>query len=175
VSALLGHALAFTGATSPIDVGQAIAIQRLDSQNAWVTRTVAADGTFSVPWQTNYAGHVTLRTVIEQAANATQAGQSSSPTLEITVYRPGIATFYGKGFFGQKTACGGILRRSTIGVASRTLKCGTQVQIYYGGRTIVVPVIDRGPYANNATWDLTQATAKALGIVGTETVGAVRV
>jgi rare lipoprotein A (peptidoglycan hydrolase) len=34
-------------------------------------------------------------------------------------------------------------------------------------------VIDRGPYANNASWDLTQATAEALGITGTETIGAI--
>jgi rare lipoprotein A (peptidoglycan hydrolase) len=47
------------------------------------------------------------------------------------------------------------------------------VALYYQGRTMVVPVIDRGPYANNADWDLTDATARALGIDGTATVGAV--
>jgi hypothetical protein len=36
-----------------------------------------------------------------------------------------------------------------------------------------VPVIDRGPYANGADWDLTEATDKALGIPGTATIGAV--
>ena len=36
-----------------------------------------------------------------------------------------------------------------------------------------MPVIDRGPYANDADWDLTSATAAALGINGTETIGAV--
>ena len=175
VSALLGRALAFTGLTAPTNAGDTVAVQRLDAQNDWATvasGTVADDGAFYVPWRTNYAGRVTLRTVLDQAANASQAIGQTSPTLLVTVYRPGIATYYGKGFFGQKTACGGILRRSTLGVASRTLKCGTPVQIFYGGRTIVVPVIDRGPYANNATWDLTQATAKALGMTGTETVGA---
>jgi hypothetical protein len=34
-------------------------------------------------------------------------------------------------------------------------------------------VIDRGPYANHADWDLTTATATALGIDGTATIGAV--
>jgi rare lipoprotein A len=114
---------------------------------------------------------VTLRTVLEQAASTTQTGQAS-PTLQINIYRPAIATYYGKGFFGRKTACGMILKRATLGVASRSLKCGTPVQIYYGGRSIVVPVIDRGPYANHASWDLTEATAQALGITGTEVVGA---
>jgi rare lipoprotein A (peptidoglycan hydrolase) len=60
-----------------------------------------------------------------------------------------------------------------IGVANRTLKCGTPVAIYYHGRTMIVPVIDRGPYANHADWDLTEATAKAMRIDGTATIGAV--
>ena len=45
--------------------------------------------------------------------------------------------------------------------------------VYYHGRTLVVPVIDRGPYANGADWDLTVATGKALGIEGTAQIGAV--
>jgi rare lipoprotein A len=87
------------------------------------------------------------------------------------VYRKSLATQYGQGFFGQKTACGQVLRRTTLGVANRTLKCGTPVAVYYRGQMIVVPVIDRGPYANNADWDLTQATAAALGISGTAKIG----
>jgi len=175
VSALLGRHLAFTGTTLPAVQGTTVVVQRLDPQAGWVSvasGSVAVDGAFSVRWRTNHAGRMTVRTVLERMANSSQAG-ATPPTLEITVYRPAIATYYGKGFFGQKTACGQILRRSTLGVASRTLKCGTPVQIYYGGRTIVVPVIDRGPFANDARWDLTQATAHALGITGTETIGAV--
>ena len=45
--------------------------------------------------------------------------------------------------------------------------------IYFQGRTLVVPVIDRGPYANGADWDLTVATGKALGISGTAQIDAV--
>jgi rare lipoprotein A (peptidoglycan hydrolase) len=75
--------------------------------------------------------------------------------------------------WGNKTACGKVLKRSTLGLANRTLPCGTPVAVYWHGRTIVVPVIDRGPYANGADWDLTVATSNALGMSGTETVGAV--
>ena len=66
-----------------------------------------------------------------------------------------------------------VLRRATLGVANRTLRCGDKVALYYRGRTLIVPVIDRGPYANGADWDLTEATDKALGIPGTATIGAV--
>jgi rare lipoprotein A len=89
------------------------------------------------------------------------------------VYRPSGATLYGPGFYGHKTACGQTLRRRTLGLANRTLPCGTQVAIYYHGRTISVPVIDRGPYRTGYDWDLTMATARALGIPGTVTIGAV--
>jgi rare lipoprotein A (peptidoglycan hydrolase) len=57
-----------------------------------------------------------------------------------------------------------VLRRSTQGVAHRRLPCGTQVTIYYRGRLKQVEVIDRGPYGGHADWDLTQATARDLGI-----------
>jgi rare lipoprotein A (peptidoglycan hydrolase) len=65
-----------------------------------------------------------------------------------------------------------VLKKPTLGVANRKLPCGTQVAIYYRGKTVVVPVIDRGPYANNANWDLTMATGRALGMNSTATVGA---
>ena len=57
-------------------------------------------------------------------------------------------------------------------MANRTLPCGTEVQLYWKGSVITVPVIDRGPYAHNANWDLTMATARALGMEGTGVVGA---
>ena len=41
------------------------------------------------------------------------------------------------------------------------------------GRMIVVPVIDRGPYANSADWDLTEATAQKLATPGIANIGAV--
>ena len=47
------------------------------------------------------------------------------------------------------------------------------MQIAYKDRTIVVPVIDRGPYANNADWDLTQEAAEQLGMSGTSRIGAI--
>ncbi|MGH2985366.1 MAG: septal ring lytic transglycosylase RlpA family protein [Solirubrobacterales bacterium] len=72
------------------------------------------------------------------------------------------ATWYGPGFWGNETACGKTLKRETMGVAHKTLPCGSQVVFRYGGRYVRTRVIDRGPYANGAKWDLTQATAEAL-------------
>jgi rare lipoprotein A (peptidoglycan hydrolase) len=84
-------------------------------------------------------------------------------------HRTAIATWFGPGFYGQKTACGQTLTPAVIGVAHRTLPCGTLVKVVYNGHALTVPVLDRGPYSHiGADWDLTSGAAQALGI--TETV-----
>ena len=81
-----------------------------------------------------------------------------------------LATWYGPGFWGNKTACGQTLRRTTVGVAHRRLPCGTKVTIAYKGNQITTEVIDRGPYANDANWDLTQAAAREVGFTATDDI-----
>ena len=63
-------------------------------------------------------------------------------------------------------ACGGTLKPEQLGVAHKTLPCGTRVTFRYGGKAIRVPVIDRGPYIAGREWDFTGATAAALGFPG---------
>ncbi|HEY1591555.1 MAG TPA: RlpA-like double-psi beta-barrel domain-containing protein [Solirubrobacteraceae bacterium] len=63
-------------------------------------------------------------------------------------------------------ACGGVLHVPQLGVANKTLPCGTQILFLYNGRAIKVPVIDRGPYIAGREWDLTGATAEALKFPG---------
>jgi rare lipoprotein A len=71
-----------------------------------------------------------------------------------------VASYYF--LYGNTTACGEVLTSSTLGVANKTLPCGTEVTIFYHGRTLTVPVIDRGPYVDGRDFDLTGATATAL-------------
>jgi len=61
-----------------------------------------------------------------------------------------IVTWYGPGFYGNRTACGLRYTRTIIGVAHRTLPCGTLIEFRWHGMTAVAPVIDRGPYASAA-------------------------
>jgi hypothetical protein len=71
--------------------------------------------------------------------------------------------------FGLPIACpvnNGILHRNDLGVANKTLPCGTMVTFRYGGKGIRVPVIDRGPYIEGREWDFTGATAVALDFPG---------
>jgi rare lipoprotein A (peptidoglycan hydrolase) len=75
-----------------------------------------------------------------------------------------VATWFGPGFYGRQTACGQVLTPHVVGVAHRTLPCGTLVRITYKGRSVVVPVLDRGPYSRLAEWDLTAGAAQALEV-----------
>ena len=81
------------------------------------------------------------------------------------------ATWYGPGLYGNGTACGQTLRPGTIGVAHRTLPCGTTVKINYHGHSLVTKVIDRGPYTPGNDFDLTNGARLALDFEG---VGQVR-
>jgi rare lipoprotein A len=83
-----------------------------------------------------------------------------------------VATWYGPGFFGERTACGKRLGRKTIGVAHRHLPCGTRVTLKYRGRYVRARVIDRGPYTRGVRWDLTQRTARKLHLTTTDTIRA---
>lgn len=74
-------------------------------------------------------------------------------------------SWYGPGLYGQHTACGQVLTATLLGVANRTLPCGTTITFRNpaNGRTITVPVVDRGPYVDGRNWDLTYATCHYLG------------
>lgn len=72
-----------------------------------------------------------------------------------------LATWYGPGFFGNRTACGKTLTPRTWGIAHRTLPCNTLVTLVHRGRKVSVRVIDRGPYSG-ATVDLTSRTKEFL-------------
>jgi rare lipoprotein A (peptidoglycan hydrolase) len=117
----------------------------------------------AVPAQAATGGASTL------ASAQANAGQG----LAFTPLRWAGATWYGPGLYGNHTACGQVLRSHTLGVAHRSLPCGTAVKFVYRGRAVVTRVIDRGPYTHGNAWDLTYAAARALRFdrVGADRVG----
>ena len=174
-SAFVRSGVSVTGSVPAADAGDAIEIDQLGTapEASWVPVAVlraAWNGSFAATWHTGRAGELTIRAVL--TGNQGSSAAASPPVVSVTVYRRSTATLYGPGFYGHRTACGVVLRRRTIGVANRTLPCGTEVQVYYKGNVVTVPVIDRGPYAHNANWDLTMATGRALGMLGTAVIGA---
>jgi rare lipoprotein A len=84
----------------------------------------------------------------------------------LNVYRWAQASWYGPGFYGRRTGCGGTLGYSQLGVANKSLPCGTKVTLRHNGHRVRVPVIDRGPYSGTREYDLTAATARKLHFHG---------
>jgi rare lipoprotein A (peptidoglycan hydrolase) len=125
------------------------------------------DGGFKVRWRAPRAGVYGARAAVSGTASAAAA---SSHAARINVYRSAAASYYGPGLYGGGMACGGTLQPGTLGVANKTLPCGTHLTLRYGRRSITVQVVDRGPYAGNREFDLTAATKARLGFPSTGTV-----
>ena len=70
-------------------------------------------------------------------------------------WRTTQVSWYGPGVYGQRTACGEAMTTTLVGVAHRTLPCGTLVQFRWNGRLVNARVVDRGPYVSGRLWDLT--------------------
>lgn len=96
--------------------------------------------------------------VIEVAVAGLEVAPTAAPE-DATV----VASWYGPGFYGNRTACGSLFTPEIFGVAHLTLPCGTTLVLTYGDRSVTVAVIDRGPYVAGRALDLSNATKLALG------------
>jgi len=164
---LIGRDYAFIGATMPRAAGRRILIEAFRS-GRWVEvahTTTDNDGYFLRRVWPHQLGRVALRVRAAgvPVSRTTLAGRIA------TVYHQVVASWYGPGGI---TACGETLGAATLGVANRTLPCGTMVTLRLGTRTLRVPVIDRGPYVVGRTYDLTYATRNALGASDVATIWA---
>jgi rare lipoprotein A len=174
---ILGRTLHIKGTMVHGEAGREVVVQRQEKGGEWVptaTTTTTEGGAFDAAWTTDHIGRFPLRAFPAPTAGASAAAAPATGETPVTVYRQSVATFFGPGFFGKRTACGQTLRKATLGVAHRKLRCGTLVDLYHKGRSVTVPVIDRGPFRKGTTWDLTAATADLLRFTGTGRIGALR-
>jgi rare lipoprotein A (peptidoglycan hydrolase) len=79
------------------------------------------------------------------------------------------ASWYGPGFYGNRTACGTTLTTGSMIVANKTMACGTRLHVCYA-RCVTAIVGDRGPYVAGREFDLAGATARAVGLSGVGTI-----
>jgi rare lipoprotein A (peptidoglycan hydrolase) len=121
-----------------------------------------------------YRMRVRLVGPVAADAAATVKPSSIHTRGKVTVYRQSVASWYGPGFIGGRTACGGTLSAGTMGVANKTLPCGARVTFRYGGHTVRARVVDRGPYVAGREWDLTPAVKARLHFPSTGTVWSTR-
>ncbi|MBN1529626.1 MAG: hypothetical protein JW895_11230 [Thermoleophilaceae bacterium] len=158
------------GRLQPGYAGRRVRLQ-LATGHGWrtVDRTrTGRGGRYRAVWRAGGSGRYRLR--MKFAGDRSNSAVSRTFQGRVYVYRPSFASWYGPGLYGNGTACGGTLGAGTLGVAHRSLPCGTKVTIRYGGRSVTVPVIDRGPFVGGREWDLTGATKTRLGFGSTGTV-----
>jgi rare lipoprotein A len=131
-----------------------------------------AGGRFRASWRPARTGSYRLR--VRFKGDRFNAAASRSFGGRVHVYRPSRASWYGPGLYGNALACGGSLSAGKLGVANKSLRCGTRVTLRYRGRSVTVPVIDRGPFSGSREWDLTAATKARLHFPDTGVVWTTR-
>ncbi len=159
LNVLDGHQATVTGTLRPGLAGRVVMLQALVSHR-W--RTVARTRTRSTgSFRLRYFPHRTGSEQVRLRFAGDPFDFDANRRLGwLNVYRLAEASWYGG---GGSMACGGSLTSSTMGVANKTLPCGTLVTLRYGGHSVRVPVVDRGPYVAGREFDLTEATKQALG------------
>ncbi len=160
-----GHRTGVKGRIAP--GGRRLVVLQAGRAGRWTTIARARahrDGRFALRFRAR-AGSVKLRVRVR---GDRLNGAATRRVGRVSGLRPTLASWYG--IYGGALACGGSLGYSQLGVAHKTLPCGTRVTIRFRGRQVVVPVIDRGPYVGGREFDLTGATARALRFDGVGTV-----
>jgi rare lipoprotein A len=159
LNVVAGRRALVSGRIAGASAGSTVTLQRRGGAG-WRTidrdRT-AAGGAFAFRFHPRRPGSAIVR--VRAAAASEHVGR-------LNVYRRALASWYGPGLYGGHLGCGGTLTPHTLGVASKTLPCGKKVTLRHGGRTVRVPVVDRGPYAGGRELDLTAATKDRLGFSG---------
>ncbi len=167
---LVGRTVSVSGTIRPGARADVVALQAR-SGPGWATiargRT-SATGRYDLSFRPAGPGSLSLRV---RFAGDRIRRPALRPLGLVNVYRLAGASWYGP---GGPLACGGTLTESQLGVAHKTLPCGTLVRLHLGNRTVQVPVIDRGPYVAGRDYDLTPATKRALGFGDTGEIWATR-
>jgi len=164
-NAKVGDKVTIKGHVAPGAAGRKVTV-RVGGETIH-TRT-GASGRFRAAWSAGAAGDYVVRVRADGDRIAAGSGQKAG---KVTVFRGAIASYYGPGLYGNPVACGGgTLQPSTVGVAHKSLPCGTKLTFRYRGREVAAEVIDRGPYVGNREFDLTEALRNKLGFPSTGTV-----
>jgi hypothetical protein len=166
---LNGHRVTVRGSLQPLAQDAPVALQARRAHR-WVTLARARtgrSGRYTLGFTPRQTGSVLVR--VRFGGNAVNDASAHRVGL-INVYRLAGASWYD--LMGSSLACGGSLTAGTLGVAHKTLPCGTMVTLHYGNRTVRAPVVDRGPYVAGRDYDLTPATKARLGFGDTGTLWA---
>jgi len=155
-----GRTVGIHGRVSPPGRRRVKVVARGSGDVAVLSVLSKANGSFTARWRPPGIGSYRVRAY---AAHHRRVRGAASRLRRLSSYRFAVASYYGPGLYGGALACGGTLQPGTLGVAHKTLPCGARVTLRYRGRSLTVPVVDRGPYAAGREFDLTEATKARLG------------
>lgn len=165
----LGTRVLATGTLRPTRSGRHVRLQ-VHGASEWHTvsvDTTSRRGSWRLRYTPSRPASLRLRVVFGGDATTRPARRSLG---RVNVFRRALVSWYGPGLYGNSLACGGRLSPATLGVANKSLPCGTLVTLRHRGRSVRVRVVDRGPYVGAREFDLTGATRARLGFSGTGTV-----
>jgi peptidoglycan lytic transglycosylase len=165
---LPGQRTTVTGTVRPAVAGDQVTLQ-LHRGRRWFTvahSRTGARGRYRLSYTPRQTGSDAARVSFQGNRTIASAQRAVG---RLTAYAAVQASWYSA---GGTTACGQQLTAGMLGVANKTLPCGTLVTLRNGGRSVRVPVIDRGPYVAGRDFDLTEATKAAIGFGGTGTIWA---
>jgi hypothetical protein len=163
VNVLAGQTIRIRGRLLPAQAGRHVELQGLEGRN-WrrlASATTGPAGGFALRYTASSVGAVQLRVRFANSYVHTLAHAA-----RLTVFQQTVASWYND---AGSTACG---FHATMGVANKTLPCGTKVTFRLGNRSVTAVVDDRGPFVAGRTWDLNQNLAAALGVSGVATLWA---
>lgn len=94
-------------------------------------------------------------------------GKRYQPREDFYYDQVGIASWYGPGFHGKKTANGEIFNQDALTAAHKTLQLPTMARVtnLENNRSIIVRINDRGPFAHDRILDLSKRAAELLGVI----------
>jgi peptidoglycan lytic transglycosylase len=101
------------------------------------------------------------------AAGCALFPHSAPPPVENGV-QAGVASWYGPGFHGNRTANGEVFDQYELTAAHPTLPLGTRAMVtnLSNGRAVEVRINDRGPFVGGRVIDLSYAAARTIGMIG---------
>ena len=151
---LSGFALLLSGSSNanPVLATKSPAIPEITAAKTVALRNVETPGTES-------------EALKKPAAPALPIATPSAPRVRSV--STGEASWYGPGFYGNRTANGEVFRPGTLTAAHRTLPFGTKVRVtnLWNGRSAVVRINDRGPFHGRRVIDLAHGAASQLGLI----------
>ena len=133
-------------------LGLAVLSSPVVAKEAKVSKTKVVQTTATVGKKKSNSGQVTKVSYSPASANK-------------EFLRTGVASYYGPGFHGRRTANGETFNQNAMTAAHRTLPFGTKLKVtnLNNGKSVIVRVNDRGPYSGGRILDLSVAAAKQIG------------